>query len=266
MSRWSEHIVALSGLRTVRNWRSSATVAPLARLRARRDLALRLYDQLDLFLTQADARLNRPQTSNNPATQLAPQFAGADWSWRPASWQLARRPDAIAPLLNNSRFGDDLQVFHDCPLNQIALRQQRQTGTEKNGKGKAPFAIGLDVLQFQGSFLSLVIDLPQSALSGLSRHNIVALAARVTSDAPNIRIHGRLNVEHGPNSEQITQALEAKDPEDPSLLSCEFDLGFTEINEKRLSKAWVDLLFEAPAMTAYSLHDLSFARLPRAAI
>jgi uncharacterized protein DUF6478 len=44
----------------------------------------------------------------------------------------------------------------------------------------------------------------------------------------------------------------------------EFDLAYSNINEKRVEKIWIDLIFDNPAMNQVTLHDLTLTRAPRA--
>ena len=44
----------------------------------------------------------------------------------------------------------------------------------------------------------------------------------------------------------------------------EFDLAYSKLNEKRVEKAWVDLIFEQPSMNQVILRDVTFSRRPRA--
>ena len=44
----------------------------------------------------------------------------------------------------------------------------------------------------------------------------------------------------------------------------EFDLAYTKLNEKRVEKLWLDLIFEGPEMNQVTLRDLTFSRRPRA--
>ena len=44
----------------------------------------------------------------------------------------------------------------------------------------------------------------------------------------------------------------------------EFDLAYTKINEKRVERLWVDLIFEGPEMNQIILRDVTFGRRPRA--
>jgi hypothetical protein len=43
-------------------------------------------------------------------------------------------------------------------------------------------------------------------------------------------------------------------------------LAYSIINEKRVEKAWIDLIFEGPEMNQVILRDLTFTRRPRAAM
>ena len=46
----------------------------------------------------------------------------------------------------------------------------------------------------------------------------------------------------------------------------EFDLAYCDLNEKRIEKAWLDLIFEGPAMNQITLRDVTMCRYPRAEI
>jgi len=47
-------------------------------------------------------------------------------------------------------------------------------------------------------------------------------------------------------------------------LVVEFDLAYTKLNEKRVEKIWIDLIFENPEMSQVVLRDAYFSRRPRA--
>ena len=46
----------------------------------------------------------------------------------------------------------------------------------------------------------------------------------------------------------------------------EFDLAYSNMNERRVEAAWIDLIFEGPEMNQIVLRDLTFSRRPRAQI
>jgi hypothetical protein len=75
-----------------------------------------------------------------------------------------------------------------------------------------------------------------------------------------IEIYARLNIQHGPNTEQIVRQMDIRD--DAGL--AEFDLAYSNINEKRVEKAWIDVIFDNPAMNQIRLSDLTLTRAPRA--
>ena len=46
----------------------------------------------------------------------------------------------------------------------------------------------------------------------------------------------------------------------------EFDLGYSELNEKRIERMWFDLIFESPEMNQVTIRDITFCRYTRAKI
>ena len=73
-------------------------------------------------------------------------------------------------------------------------------------------------------------------------------------------IRDRLNIKHGPNVEQIVRELPLNEEE----VMVEFDLAYTKVNEKRIEKLWLDLIFEGPEMNQIILRDVTVSRRPRA--
>jgi hypothetical protein len=134
------------------------------------------------------------------------------------------------------------------------LRNQREADL-------APYGLRMDVFKFDGSFLSLVIDMPSGATYGLKRTHLLRMNCIVEMEKP-LEIFARLNIKHGPNTEQIVREL----PLDHDDIMVEFDLAYSNLNEKRVEKAWIDLIFEGPEMNQVVLRDLTFTRRPRAAM
>lgn len=247
--------------RTQARWARHAAQAghiDLPSLRQQRAAAQHLRPALDRVIALAETRLALPRIG---ATAFA-RPPGTDWSWRPPLWQypldtLADPAQAIAPA-NGTAIGESVKIFHDCPLAQIALRQSRNHGVED----LAPYALSMEVFAFAGSFLSLALDLPPAALAGLGTRHLVRVDLALEAEAP-IGIYLRLNVQHGPNVAQLGQSL-------PHVIGTgarhgiEFDLGYETLNEKRIEKAWIDLIFERPQMNRVRLRDLTLARYPRA--
>ena len=75
-----------------------------------------------------------------------------------------------------------------------------------------------------------------------------------------LEIFARLNIKHGPNTQQIVRELPLNEAE----IMVEFDLAYSTLNEKRVERAWIDLIFENPQMSQVVLRDVTFSRRPRA--
>ena len=152
--------------------------------------------------------------------------------------------------------GKEVTLFHDCALSELTLRQIRN----QREQDIAPYGLRMDVFKFDGSFLSLVVDLPAEAVQGLRKTHLLSMKTIVETESP-LEIFGRLNIRHGPNTEQIVREL----PLNEEDVTVEFDLAYSKLNEKRIEKAWIDLIFEGPEMNQITLRDLTFSRRPRAA-
>ncbi|GHE01603.1 hypothetical protein U879_16690 [Defluviimonas sp. 20V17] len=182
---------------------------------------------------------------------------GSDWAWRPALWRCPQDPPGLTEIVNQTQLGQEATIFHDCDKSELSLRQLRNHAAED----RAPFAARLDVFRFDGSFLSLVLDFPPEACQGLGRRHVIRMDAIVDLER-RIEIFARLNVKHGPNTDQVVRELPLQTP----AVMVEFDLGYSDINEKRVEKIWVDLIFETPRMNQITLRDVAFSRRPRAEI
>ena len=104
-------------------------------------------------------------------------------------------------------------------------------------------------------------ELPDTAAKGLLRRHLVRLNTVVESERP-VEIFARLNIKHGPNVEQIVREL----PLGEDDVTVEFDLAYTKMNEKRVERMWLDLIFEGAEMNQITLRDVSLTRRPRAEI
>lgn len=230
---------------------SGAGSAKLSLLRLQRNEARVLRQKLDELTHQADSRLALPRIGSTSF----PKPPGTDWSWRPQVWRGALPTKGMSAVETKTTLGDEVTIFHDCQISELTLRQLRNTREED----LAPFGLRMDVFRFDGSFLSLVLNLPDSACDGLLRRHLVRMEAIIEVEKP-LEVFARLNVRHGPNTEQIVRELPLYDDK----IMVEFDLAYTKLNEKRVESMWVDLIFEGPEMNQVTLRDVTFSRNPRA--
>lgn len=238
----------------LRRWtRTAEAVAELDldSLRKVRGPARAMKRQIDRVLHEAEGRLALPSVGSNAMRKPA----SADWAWRPEPWRGPLSVPGMASVESRTEVGPGVTLFHDCKVSELTLRQvrnQRETDL-------APFGLRLDVFRFDGSFLSLAIDLPAEAAEGLKLKHLIRLDCLAEAEKP-LEIFARLNVKHGPNVEQVVREL----PPGRAEAMVEFDLAYTRMNERRVERMWVDLIFEGPQMNQITLRDITFCRRPRA--
>ena len=240
--------------RLLSRWAMSARdarTAKLSVLRRQSTRARQLRAHLDELIHVADERLSLPVIGSNSFSKPH----NADWAWRPEIWRGPLPVRGISSITSKSKLGDEITLFHDCARSELTLRQLRN----QREQDLAPYGLRLDVFNFDGSFLSLVIDLPDAGVTGLKRTHLLRMDAIVEMEKP-LEIFGRLNIRHGPNTEQIVREL----PLSEKNIRVEFDLAYSNLNEKRVERAWIDLIFEGPQMNQVILRDLTFSRRPRA--
>jgi len=240
--------------RTEDRWARLAEAAPgleSHELRALRAEARGMRRQLDRVLQAADARLAVPALGAGlPQVPL-----GSDWSWRPDLWRGALSEPGSVASGDRTALGDGVALYHDCPLGEVVVRQVRNDRPED----RAPYGLAIDVFGFQGSFLSLALNLPDAAVEGLKARHLVRTDMVVDCDRP-VRAFARLNIKHGPNLAQPVSNL----PEDGRGKVAEFDLAYAGLNDKRIERAWVDLILNEASMTRIVIRDLVVSRRPRA--
>jgi len=235
-------------------WRKAAQQAPHAprsQLRRRRDQARALRSQLEQLLLVADERLNHPQIGS----EQFPKPVGTDWYWRPPVFRAGLARPGLAPTPRKAPVDDHATMFHDCPLGEIAIRQLRNVQEQD----LAPFGLAMDVFSFEGSFLSLSLELPADAAQALTRQHVMRIDTRIDRERP-VAAFARLNIQHGPNTEQVLRQMDLEN----AHVTLDFDLAHVPLNEARIEKIWLDLIFEHPGMNRIVLRDLTFCRYHRA--
>ena len=240
--------------RVLSRWAMSARearTAKMSQLRLQSTRARQLRAHLNELIYVAEERLALPVVGSGSF----PRPHNADWSWRPEIWRGPLPQRGISSVESKAKLGTEITLFHDCARSELTLRQMRNHREED----LAPYGVRLDVFKFDGSFLSIVLDLPEAAVDGLKRTHILKVNALVSMEKP-IEIFARLNIQHGPNTEQLVREF----PIGQDETFVEFDLAYSNINERRVSKAWIDLIFEGPEMNQVTLRDLTFSRRPRA--
>ena len=224
-------------------------------LRALQAEGQELRRSLDRFLSRAQLRLDGALRS----ADVLNLPAGTDWRWRPSFLSSRIAPTGIAAPGSGEGLGEEAAVWHDCASRALILRQM----PNRNAADLAPHGLQLETLGFTGSYLSVAINLPPDSLDGLTRSHIVRLDATLGVERP-MSIYARLNIGHGPNTDELLRHLGDLLPGMPTTRVIEFDLHYLDINERRLERMWLDLIFEAPQMNSVRIRDLFLSRHLRA--
>ncbi len=210
-----------------------------------------LRDRLDAMAAAARSELQ----SRSAGSDGIDRPDQCDWAVRPAPWRCEMRPRGVVGLASPHKLAGGVTVFHDATHSDMSLRQERAPRWAEG----AQFGLVLEVYRADGSFVSFVQDLAPEALVGLTRNHFISVRLKVDRDQP-VEIYARLNIQHGPNVEQLVRQVAFTDTSGVA----DFDLAYSKINEKRLEKAWLDLIVEGPKMTRLALWDMVILRAPRA--
>lgn len=253
--KFDSYLDRFLGRRALDRWRAAAEragAADPATLRALRGEGRQLRRQIDRVLHVAEGPL-----AHGGGASAIPKPLLADWAWRPELWSGPVTPPGLAAVATRTGFGAEAKLFHDCAESELTLRQIANT----RPTDLAPYGLRIDVFRFDGSFLSLVLDLPMAGLQGLGAGHVVRLDAAVEAERP-LEIFARLNLRHGPNTDEIVREL----PKGTAEATVEFDLGYTRLTDRQVEAAWLDLIFEGPRMNQVVVRDLTLSRRPRAAL
>lgn len=227
--------------------------AELSGLRDQRQKARQMRGAIDRLLHTAESRLALPRVGANVFTKPP----GTRWSWRPSYWRGPMTPKGAVGLGNGDVIGPGIKVFHDCSESELTFRQIRN----RHEDDLTAFGLQMDVLGFDGSFLSIVVDLPDDAADGLRKRDIVSVQMRISAERP-APLFARLNIRCGPNTEQLVQEVALDKPD----ASVDFDLAYADVSENRIEAMWLDLIFDDPTMNQLRIRDLTFYRYPRAEV
>lgn len=239
---------------STRRWTRRANMSAQTDIRGLRKLrrqARHLRWELDRFMFVADERLALPLIGPN-AMQL-PLYT--EYAYRPELWRGPVPSAGACVVATKAEIGAEATLFHDCAVSEVSYRQIRNRSEED----LAPFGLRLEVFRFDGTFLSLMIKMPEEAAQGLSRRSIVRLDYALDLERP-IEVFARLNVKHGPNLETMVREL----PLSEANSFVEFDMDYSKLNEKRVEQVWVDFVFGNPQMNQVVLRDVTLSRRPRA--
>jgi hypothetical protein len=249
-------LYSLRQRRALRRWERIAEMAQdtsLQNLKQIRTMARQIEQRVGAVGRIAESRLIRPPVGGAPIS-LPP---ATDWSFRPDAWVHPLVPKAHVPAGRQTRLGEQVALYHDSRTPAVAIHQKRDRGTDD----LTPFSVAVEIYDFDGSFLSLVLQAEGGAVRNLGKTHILRVDFDIESERP-IEGYCRLNLRNGPNTEQITQAVDYA----ARRGKVEFDLAYSKFNERRSEEIWFDLFFENPSMNRIEIRDVTLSRRLRSEI
>ena len=247
MSIWSraaDRIAEWRALRWLDRVDGSRTQVDATVLRSHRASLRRLSRRLDAVVANVEEAAAEGQQHI-----IAP--SGSDWSWRPQLWAARQRTTSSVLAGGPLRFGAESAVFTDGGDNQVIARQT----LTRNPGDATPYGLKIEVFQFSGSYVSVTIDLPPSAVRGLSVKHYLSARIDLAAEA-DMQCYAVLNLASGPNKERLVEGFRPSD----RAIDVTFDLSGTHFDANRLERIWAEVIFEPKGMNAVHLRDVTLYR------
>ena len=176
---------------------------------------------------------------------------------RALSLQQRLHPPVLHRPESGTSIGTDLQIYHDCDDGDFSVRQRGYSGST----AEAPFPFVIEVYQFDGSFLSIVQNLPDDLVQGAGDQDIIELSFAISSEIDS-EVFLRLNILHGPNESQLTRSCRTTARRQVQS----FDLAEAELSHRSVERIWINVIFPDPAMNQIVVSDLIVRRRVRAQV
>ena len=189
-------------------------------------------------------------------TQIASKVCGRVRG-RSLALQQRQNPPILRQPESGCDLGADLQLFFDGTESDLVVRQLELSGTPDD----APFPLGIEVYQFDGSFLSIVQNLPDDVAQGTTETDVVELSFVINAESE-CDIFLRLNIRHGPNESQLTRGCRTAARRQVQS----FDLAEAGLSHRTVERIWIDLILSDPVMNRFSVDDLIARRRRRAQV
>ena len=168
----------------------------------------------------------------------------------PSALRVDLSPSGVVEPASGVSLAADLSVHHDMTPPRLSLRQVAVRPGHR--------ALRLDVWDVRGSFVSLALALPPEAVARVGRDDLVRLDYEIALEQP-CDVFARLNLAHGPNTEQVVRKLDLRRRGDV----IEFDVYYTAFDPSRAREIWIDLIFNIRPLNRVTIGDLTISRRPR---
>jgi len=173
------------------------------------------------------------------------------WGFTPQLHSEIAQDGIYGNIMTGTALGPQVTLHHGGDGSQFSIRQ-----TDDYGAG-----LVFDFGDFAGAFFSLAFEIPAEGVQGLGRQDLLRFVLRTQTAEP-FEAYARLNLCHGPNTEQIVRMINIGAGES----FAEFDIFYTEYEPKRAASAWIDLIINDPAHKRVTLEEVIILRRARASL
>ncbi len=173
------------------------------------------------------------------------------WGFTPSLQSGITQGGVPGNILTGTVLGPHVTLHHGGDGAQFSIEQTDDYGT----------GLVFDFADFSSDFFSLAFEIPQDGVKDLGRQDLVRFALRTQTSEP-FEAYARLNLCHGPNTEQIVRPINIGAGES----FAEFDIFYTDYEQKRAANAWIDLIINDPAHKRITLEHVIILRRVRASL
>ncbi len=173
------------------------------------------------------------------------------WAFTPSLQSGITQHGISGNILTGTMLGTHVTLHHGGDGAQFAIEQ-----TDDYGAG-----LVFDFGDFASDFFSLAFEIPLEGVRDLGRQDLLRFILRTQVTEP-FEAYARLNLCYGPNTEQIVRMINIGAGES----FAEFDIFYTEYEQKRAASAWIDLIINDPSHKRITLEEAIILRRARASL
>jgi len=138
-----------------------------------------------------------------------------------------------------------LKIFHDAGNAVFDWRQHPVGG------GNGRYGLSFTVYDFDGEFLSLVIEIPEADGPRIDGHKSLILSFNLFATRP-LTLYARLNFQRETDTATLHDAMIVRE----GAYVAEFNMEEIEFDLRTGTSVWVDLIFSRPAMAEFEISGL----------
>lgn len=151
---------------------------------------------------------------------------------------------------SGSELAPGLKLFYDAGCAAFSWRQRPIVGGSRYG-------LSFTVYEFDGTFLSLVVEVPGADLPAIAAHRNLQLSFSIAATRP-LALYARLNFQRDTEHIALHDAMIVRD----GAYVARFERAGDGEDLRPGVSVWADLIFAEPAMAEFEISDLALRTAP----